>query len=440
MKDTETALRATLIEAEAKAPAPRDLADRLIAATTSPSRATPHVVPLRARTVTRRWLPPLLAAAAIVVAVTAGVVVRSSLSSSPAPRPAHHTPRPLPTVTFPSGFSALSVRFNSAEDGWAIGDGASGPRPHVAILRTHDGGVHWSTIPTPPVTVPAETCRESGDTVSGSGTQPCVDGAVFADDQHGYAWGFHTFFSTVDGGRTWRSDPVHPSSVIIAGHDVIRIIAAGKMMGPSIVQVAAVGSAHWQTVTPGGGGTAETSQLVASGKVAYYLATHYPTGGVLFRSGDAGESWTKVNDAPCGPTVQTASVTVAPDGTLAASCYGGAYATIRVSSDGGRTFGADRIAPGTRKTSQSQQVAVVAPVSAKVLLLRVGDRQPGHTYRRSTDGGKTWQVVGTDDAMQSIFGWQMFDARHGYRTAPYGAGLLTTSDGGRTWTPRTFNP
>jgi hypothetical protein len=75
MSDVETALRATLVAAESTAPAPDDLADRLLAATTDPHGA----------------LPPLLAAAAV-VAVVIGVTLGVRTGST---RP---TQRPTPSL------------------------------------------------------------------------------------------------------------------------------------------------------------------------------------------------------------------------------------------------------------------------------------------------------------------------------------------------------
>jgi len=442
MNDVETRLRETLTSAEAAAPAPADLSERLIARTLEPAR----VVPLRPRRAVRRWLPPLLAAAVIVTVVTVGAIVRHTVAAPD--RPVH--PRPVPPkIQFPTQFSATDVYFRDAQHGWALGDGCADPgRGCVTLLRTIDGGASWRVVPPPPVTVPVNECTHEGDGVAGAGDQPCVDAVAFADDRHGYAWGYRTFFWTNDGGRSWRLERGRPQRLVIAGGTVVRTEAKGAATGRTVVQVQRVGATGWQTVTPAVAGMAETSQLLPSGRTVYFLASQYPRGGTLFRSTDGGRTWTKVNPAPCGSKVSTTYLSLAPDGTLAAVCYGGADATIRISTDHGHVFGPDMVAPGTHKTAQAQLIPNVLAVSPSVLLERVADRHPsvGNDYRRTTDGGRTWHRIGIDDAMAVPFLWQMFDARNGVRmnepgvSGRDGTGLLFTHDWGKTWTPRPFAP
>ena len=439
MSDLETVLRSTLNEAERTAPAPHDLAERLIANTLTPRRGAPHVVTLHGRRAARRWLPPLLVAALIIAIVTAGLIVRVSLSSD---RPANkHSKPPPPQVQSPTNFFSTDVYFSDADHGWAIGDGCEPGRSGcLTILYTSDGARTWRAIPAPPVGLSATECRQTGDESAGPNPKPCVSLVVFADEENGYAWGYRTFFWTNNGGRTWQRDSSYPLAVQVVGRNVLRVVTSGKQVGPAVLQVAKVGTANWRTVSPDSGSSAEISTITSRGNVAYYLATKFPSfRSALYRSADAGETWTKVNAAPCG-TRETLAVDPAVDGSLAATCYGGANATIRISTDGGRTFGADVIAPGTRKTTQSQLAPELLPVSSKVWLERVNDRQPtaGWNYRRTTDGGRTWQLIDQDVAIMDPFSWTMFDAKNGYRSnydprPTSDAAVLFTHDGGKTW-------
>jgi hypothetical protein len=116
MSDLETALRATLAEAEVAAPAPADLAERLIAATIGShgaaldgeGRSTHRgFTPAPG---SRRWLAPLLAAAAV-VAIAVGVTI--GIRATQPVRPAHPTPTTTssqPTPPAPSTRALTPLR------------------------------------------------------------------------------------------------------------------------------------------------------------------------------------------------------------------------------------------------------------------------------------------------------------------------------------------
>jgi hypothetical protein len=180
--DVERELRAALADAHAKAPEPHGLEDRLVAAATS-DPSTPHRRRVRP---SRRWLPPLAAAAAVLALVVGIDAVVTSLRDDGS-RPAAKNPGLTTPLIAPK--SLLDVRelgFHLAPapgfemiDYWWLG------RDRQATRVRLDGGVDlWvnvyyeGTAPfgTPPgreaVSVNGRAGRYSEEMHSGDGKVP----------------------------------------------------------------------------------------------------------------------------------------------------------------------------------------------------------------------------------------------------------------------------
>lgn len=93
LRDFENELRATLAEAVASAEEPSGLADRLVAG--AARRRAPHRVRVL---LGKRWVPPLLAAAAVAIVVLVTAAAVSAVRADRPEPPARPTPTAVPTT------------------------------------------------------------------------------------------------------------------------------------------------------------------------------------------------------------------------------------------------------------------------------------------------------------------------------------------------------
>jgi hypothetical protein len=491
--DIEADLRAALRVIEHEVAPPAGLAERLLAvgAVTTAGRGTPHRVALRPS----RWLPPLLAAAAVVAVVLSSLALTSSSQSqrpgrrptvSPAaptlptasglanPRPsstassalgsptrsapttpsgsasrrgrgsttgsgtASNAPAPPPTATpVPAGFYAADVQFTDPEHGWAIGNGACqhGSGPCAVVVRTQDGGAHWTAVATPAGLTPVDDAGRhhlDGGSCSDNGTiyGPCVDRVAFADARHGYLWSLHAVYLTDDAGRSWAKLPLRGAAQLVAaGSQVFAMVpiadcssgCAGKL------ETAAVGSTSWRPVTlPSGAPGLFNSDLAQREGVAYFLASSGTGSGAqhLYRSANAGASWTLMSTNPCHASASFAGgsgLSVGWDGAVVLDCEVSGGAHTAVSTNGGRHFAAARVAPGDLVAAASARLMVSAHVDGV------------HTIvSGTTDGGAQWHTITEVDGQGPLVA-SFASATVGDVVVKAGRALLVTTDGGQQW-------
>lgn len=451
LQNFEDELRATLTEVDAAARTPTGLADRLVGSATRPPRAATTLRPHR------RWLPPLLAAAvvlAVVVSVVALVHAAHSDQGRPATGPSHPTsrsvPSPSPTTSaqttptpaptthmslpagvphggpVPVGFTATAVSFVNADLGFAIGEGACGSQC-ARVLRTIDGGRTWAALP-----VPHGARADFGSSCASDGgnTGPCVDKVTFVNAKRGYVWSFRYFYATTDGGATWareRNHPGHTIQLTIVGDTAVRLRTDANNdsgYGVSHLEAAPAGTLSWHDVTPASVHPYGAGSFLASNDALYFIANtgQHP---MLFRSANAGRSWTEATPRPCVGGV--ANIAAAQDGSVVVGCGGNSSYRLRISTDGGATFGPLLDGPTTtsgRRVSWPDLIAATADQLACI--------SSTHVYA-SADGGVNWSAVGTiSDELNSGFATRSF----GYVGTGHGA--LITEDGGRSWELRTF--
>ncbi len=174
-----------------------------------------------------------------------------------------------------------------------------------------------------------------------------------------------------------------------------------------------------------------------------------PAGGVrasagIAGSGDDGVTWARLTDQCSGKAGYAARVTIAPPDVLVLLCrsqlpspsgdFGAPW--VRVSQDGGVSFGPDRpvVAAGSLPTRQYQALQVAAASGSRLLVVASG--QGGNRAYVSQDGGRTWSTKlstsGTDPVI--LVGFEdPLTAR-----IAQGDRSWTTRDGGQHWTVSTF--
>jgi photosystem II stability/assembly factor-like uncharacterized protein len=180
----------------------------------------------------------------------------------------------------------------------------------AVILRTTDGGVTWERVHWAP---DEET--------------PLLD-VWFADAETGYAIGaYGSYYVTTDGGETWDLEPIsdddfHLNSIASVGEERLYITAeAGQ-----IYRSNDAGETWTELDSPYVGSFFGVLPLEDETVLVFGLRGH------LFRSEDAGESWTEIETGAIA--MLNAGVRLG-DGTIVIVGLSG---VILVSTDGGRTF------------------------------------------------------------------------------------------------------
>jgi photosystem II stability/assembly factor-like uncharacterized protein len=387
----------------------------------------------------------LLAAACAAVIAGSGVAVvalhgrgtaRVNVSTSP--------PSTTPTTgTVPSSADANSSgiadwTWVSADHGWALVRTPCAATVCMTLRETTDGGRAWTTVRTPELLDPYAQL-DGGATCA---VRLCAFGVRFVTSHVGWLFG-PSFLQTTDGGRTWTR---------VAGPDVIDVEAS---LGVALrlttehwadcdstctyhVEREVLGTNAWHQVTTA---VPDNPSLIVLGNDAYVVSVP-PIGSSahaeLRRSTDGGESWAAMTD-PC--TVgrgdyNTMSGSEGPDGVLVVLCSDRQLLQpfVRVSGDGGKTFGPRRSVPIVGASS-----GVVRATSAQTMLVayRAGSTNAVLT---SSDGGDTWRTtlrpsVPATDAV--TLGWETTQtARAAFDTDA----MWTTRDSGVHWVLNTVAP
>lgn len=418
----------------------------------------------------RTWALPLAAAA--VVVITAIVIVLGHGDSATPPAVPVTPPTP-PTATVansvrspaatsstlsstsqftragaPAGLANLHVRdvtFDGTTEGWALAsaDCADGTGSCLALLRTLDGGAHWTAMTPPRARLVGEDCS----------SPPCVGSVRFANEQIGYAFGPDALFLTTDGGRTWALQPDMGADALDIVGDTVILVRAVNTACPDrcpLFLTSPLGSADWTPfqLTGWPPGT-NTVRIASSGQRVALLANPLNIAGgaqkqpgALYLSADGGRHWTARGEqcpyVGAGYTENSYDVSVPSDGAIVIDCVvlndaepnfvGGITIT---STDGGAHFA---VPPHGGKLGAA---SVFAAASGTVQLAFATENGGGAArLYRSTDGGDSWSLVQTmTDAVSSI---GFTSAQDGWAMAEDGRTWWTTTDGGATWARRAF--
>jgi photosystem II stability/assembly factor-like uncharacterized protein len=339
----------------------------------------------------------------------------------------------------PAGFTVLSMTFVSDQQGFALGSVKCGSRRCLALLGTTDGGTKWHPL-TPPVkraAGPYDTCPAG---------QPCVSQLRFATPEIGYAFG-PSLFLTTDGGAHWRhlTGP-NVTSLEAADGNVVRVASSGMGCSgmPYKVQQAAAGTTAWHTLSAPPILMICPPDLYRQGERLVLVGYGNPAGGVrataeIDRSANDGSTWASGPDQCGRKDGYAAAVALAPPNGLLLLCrhqqpnkagnVGTAW--IRVSTNGGASFGPDRDVTAPAGVPASQTIGYqLAAASASRLLVNV-QGEHGNRVLLSTNGGRSWKTTLQPNGSGSVI-LVGFEDPATARVA-HGDLAWTTTDGGQRW-------
>lgn len=281
-------------------------------------------------------------------------------------------------------------------------------RPATVYASTRGGGVYTSTD------------RGLTWTPADRGLPPDGFCDLAADPRDGatvYAACFVGLFKTVDGGRLWRQlDVDNPTEVLIAPSNP-RVVYQAPSDG---VVFSRDGGRRWAKVGSFRG-TPNCAVFAVGPKDASSL--YCASGDGFSVSSDGGRRWRTVRAA--SPDLNIWSLAVAPTGrTMVVSVNDG---RVLESTDAGATWSSI----GALPDAPLQELRFVGD-SGRVLFAQ----HRGHIVR-SLDGGREWGIWPTAWPSLSIFTFAVEPDAPDVAYVGTSAGLVVTTDAGRSWTRRT---
>ena len=283
-------------------------------------------------------------------------------------------------------------------------------RPATVYASTRGGGVYTSTD------------RGLTWTPADRGLPPDGFCDLAADPRDGatvYAACFVGLFKTVDGGRLWRQlDVDNPTAVLIAPSNP-RVIYQVPSDG---VVSSRDGGRRWAKV----GSFRRTSNCAAFAVGPKDSSSLYCTSDEgLSVSSDGGRQWRPVGAAS---SLNIWSLAIAPSSlTMVVSVNEGLGGRVLESTDGGATWSPIAALPDT----PLDELRFVGE-SGRVLFAQ----HRGHIVR-SLDGGHEWEIWPTAWPALSIFTFAVEPDAPDVVYVGTSAGLVVTTDAGRSWTRRT---
>lgn len=284
------------------------------------------------------------------------------------------------------------------------------------LFLTKDAGVTWS-----PITDGTPIASLGAIAISPSNPDVIYVGTGETDIRSNLASG-DGVYKSVDGGRTWKNvglrDTRQIARVIVdpTNPDVVYVGALGYAYGPNPdrgVYKSTDGGATWKRTLFVDESTGVADLAIATGAPNVLYATtwngHRPPwstyapidgpGAALYRSTDAGVTWTKLsNGLPAGEWTRP-GIACAPDGKRV-------YALVAVNAV-------------STATEQQKKVA---------------EEQTG--FYRSDDSGETWKLMDTDKRLTSrawYFNWLTVDPTNPEIVYVPNVALYRTEDGGKTF-------
>ena len=326
----------------------------------------------------------------------------------------------------------------SAVQGWSLVRTRCGATVCMSLHATSNGGRTWTTVRTPEL-VDTSAQHNVGVTCA---THLCVSGCAVCDHAGRMVASVRRFCRRRTGVGGWR--PTARSGGRRC-RGVARCRGATHVDGRANgtdgctyhIQREPLGARSWQPVsTPVFG----TPSLIILGSDVYLVSVpNLASAGhaELRRSTDAGKTWTEMID-PCTVGARdhiTISASAAPDGVFVVLCSARQQPTspsVRISTDGGVTFGPRRPVP-------LADVGVVRAASAQTLAVGYSTANANGVLV-SDDHGMTWRAALHPPLTASevvTLGWEdSTTARVSFNTNT----IWTTRDAGLAWTANQVTP
>jgi hypothetical protein len=341
------------------------------------------------------------------------------------------TPAP-PAGPVPSGFTATSVTFVSAQEAFVLGTAPCSTAVCMSIVRTFDRGASWGGLPAPVVPLSAP---------GGTG----VWGIRFATPEHGFVFG-DGLWETTNGGQRWAGAAYPGGSILsLAAIDgqVLALTAACSVQAgcaqPGTLWRRPLAGGAWSQVTQvtASGASDPTDLIATQAGVAAVL-----DGADVVVTSDGGITITRhvTACATAAITRESSVAVIAPDG-LALLCTGQGFTghtvkTVYTSGDLGATWVKAGM-PGTAGdggaiAAASPRQLVIATASAASWLYYSGDgAAQWQTVVTEPDGGQGWADLGFTTASDGV-------VIHGPAARRFAGQLMLTGDGGLTWRQVSF--
>ncbi|MFL5582224.1 MAG: WD40/YVTN/BNR-like repeat-containing protein [Gemmatimonadaceae bacterium] len=255
---------------------------------------------------------------------------------------------------------------------------------------------------------------------------------------------------TADGGRTWRVDSVPGAArLFFTGAHAVSATAA-YLLGTDFDG----GLARIYSTSDGGRSWKQQWQMADSGTFMDGLACWSaercvafgdPVGGrfVVVTTASGGRTWTRVPAASVPAVLpgeaafaaSGAAIAVRPGGRAWIGTGGGALARVLRSADYGRTWTAAETPMPAGKTAGIFALAFRDALHGVAVGGDYGrPREGGSNVLATSDGGRTWRVVGSALPAGVRYGVSWLPGTRAYvAVGPSGSGR--SDDEGRTWTP-----
>jgi photosystem II stability/assembly factor-like uncharacterized protein len=343
-----------------------------------------------------------------------------------------------------AGFRVLSMSFVSDQRGFALGTVGCGTGRCIALLSTPDGGSSWRqlTAPTKAAGGVYSTCPNG---------QPCVQQVRFATPLIGYAYD-PSLLVTTDGGMHWlQLRGTFVSSLEAADGTVVRVASAGMGCSGMRYQVdtTPVGTTAWRALAAPAIVMICPPVLYRQGEQLVLVGYGNPAGGVrataqIARSANGGQTWASGPDSCGGKDGYASDVALAPPDVLVLLCRHqapsstGVYAPawVRVSVNGGASFGPDQTVPSSLAAPAGTILGYQLAAASAGRLLVVETGPHGSRVLLSENGGQSWSASLGLTAAGTVVLVGYEDPLTG-RIAQ-GDLVWTTRNGGRTWVEDRF--